>query len=253
MMYKKLTEENLQTEHICCAIAEKKGDTCVAEKKAWLRKRMAEGLTFEKLDIRGKVFIEYIPAELAWSPVEAPGYMFLNCLWVSGQYKGQGYGRALLERCVAESRAQGKQGIVAVCGEKKLPFLADPRFLRHMGFQQADEAAPHFLLLYRPIKENAPAPRFRDCARQGQGGDAGWTLYYTHQCPHAAKYAPLFADIARAHGLDAHIVHLDTREAAQNAPCPWTTYALFCDGTFVTNEVLSEKSFEKLLAKRGKR
>lgn len=49
--------ENLEREHICCAITEKKGENCAALKKAWMRERFAEGLVFKRLDARGKVFI----------------------------------------------------------------------------------------------------------------------------------------------------------------------------------------------------
>ena len=59
-----LTEENLEREHICCAIANEK-DVQVASKKAWLKERFAAGLVFLKGNVRGKCFIEYIPAERA--------------------------------------------------------------------------------------------------------------------------------------------------------------------------------------------
>lgn len=82
--FKTLTLENLDSEHICCAISDKKGECGVSSKKAWLRERIQEGLVFLKLDVRGKVFIEYIPAEKAWCPIDADGYMFIDCFWVSG-------------------------------------------------------------------------------------------------------------------------------------------------------------------------
>ena len=34
-----------------------------------------------------KQTIEYIPAEHAWNPIDAPGYMYIDCLWVSGSFK----------------------------------------------------------------------------------------------------------------------------------------------------------------------
>lgn len=67
MNYIKITEDNLDTEHICCAISSNK-DPQVASKKAWMRERLKEGLVFLKADMRGKCFIEYIPAEYAWTP-----------------------------------------------------------------------------------------------------------------------------------------------------------------------------------------
>ena len=57
----RLTHDNLETEHICCAISNNK-DVQVMSKKAWLSNRLDEGLVFLKGDVRGKCFIEYIPA-----------------------------------------------------------------------------------------------------------------------------------------------------------------------------------------------
>ncbi len=59
MQLVKLTHDNIEQEHICCAIANKK-DVQVMSKKNWLKKRLDEGLVFLKCDVRGKCFIEYI-------------------------------------------------------------------------------------------------------------------------------------------------------------------------------------------------
>lgn len=60
----KVTSENLESEHICCAIAGNE-DCQVRSKKAWLEARFNEGLVFLKGNVRGKCFIEYILAEYA--------------------------------------------------------------------------------------------------------------------------------------------------------------------------------------------
>ncbi|WP_423230269.1 hypothetical protein [Acetanaerobacterium elongatum] len=49
--------QNIANEHICCAISDKKGETCVSSKKVWMLKRFEEELFFKKLDARGKVFM----------------------------------------------------------------------------------------------------------------------------------------------------------------------------------------------------
>ena len=72
MEFIKLTHENLEREHICCAISNSK-DVQVVSKKAWLSARLDEGLVFLKGDVRGKCFIEYITAEYAWAPIDAEG------------------------------------------------------------------------------------------------------------------------------------------------------------------------------------
>lgn len=69
----RVTKENLEKEHICCAISNNR-DIQVMSKKAWLCDRFDEGLVFLKGNVRGKCFIEYIPAEFAWSPIDAPDY-----------------------------------------------------------------------------------------------------------------------------------------------------------------------------------
>ena len=86
MEYIRVTKENLKKEHICCAISNNK-DVQVSSKKAWLADRFDEGLVFLKSVERGKCFIEYIPAEYAWNPIDAPGYMYtvsLQCKICTG-------------------------------------------------------------------------------------------------------------------------------------------------------------------------
>ena len=103
MEYIRVTKENLEKEHICCAISNNK-DVQVSSKKAWLADRFDEGLVFLKSVERGKCFIEYIPAENAWVPINADGYMYIDCLWVSGSFKGHGYSTELLDACIEDSK-----------------------------------------------------------------------------------------------------------------------------------------------------
>lgn len=246
-----LNAENLDREHICCAITEKKGENCVASKKAWLRDRFADGLVFKRLDARGKVFIEYLPAEKAWCPIDADGYMHIDCFWVSGQFKGQGYANQLLDACIADAKAKGMLGLTVLASDKKRPFLSDPKYLKYKGFQVADRAEPFFELLCLPFDNAAPVPRFKPCAKEGRTKEPGLVLYYTAQCPHTAKYAPLIERSARARGVDMVLHEVKSAEEARNAPTPFTTYSLFFNGAFVTNEILSEAKFQQFLEAHG--
>ena len=129
MEYIRVTKENLQEEHICCAISNN-NDIQVASKKAWLERMFDDGLVFLKSTERGKCFIEYIPAENAWNPINADGYMYIDCLWVSGSFKGHGYSSDLLNACINDSMEKGKKGLCILSAAKKKPFLADPKFLK---------------------------------------------------------------------------------------------------------------------------
>lgn len=245
-----VTKENLEKEHICCFLSGNQ-DCGVSSKKNWLRERFDDGLVFKKGDVRGKCFIEYIPAEKAWVPIEANGAMFINCFWVAGQFKGQGNASLLLEECIRDSKAKGKKGLAALSSKKKMPFLSDPDFFRHKGFSPADTAEPFYELLYLPFEENAEKPRFCESVKAPNITEQGFVLYYSHQCPYTAKYVPLIEEEAKAKGLPFRSILFESAEQARSAPAPFTTYSLFYNGEFLTNEILSLKRFEKVLTDKG--
>lgn len=245
-----VTKDNLEQEHICCAISNNR-DCQVSAKKAWLAERFDDGLVFKKGNVRGKCFIEYIPAEKAWAPIEAEAYMYINCFWVSGQFKGKGNSNLLLDECIRDSKAKGKKGLVVLSSKKKMPYLSDPKYLRYKGFQLADSAEPYYELLYLPFNYEAQKPCFKDTVKGRKIEQQGFVLYYSHQCPFTAKYVPLIENVANAKKIQFKSIRLETTEQAQNAPAPFSSYSLFYNGDFVTNEILSGKKFEKILSDKG--
>ena len=248
MEFIQVTKENLEKEHICCAISNNK-DIQVSSKKSWLAERFDEGLVFLKSVERGKCFIEYIPAEYAWNPIDAEGYMYINCLWVAGSFKGHGYASELLNFCIEDSKQKGKKGLcILACGKKK-PFLADPKFLSYKGFEPCDEADNGVQLWYLPFEKEAGQPRFKEIARHPYIDEKGYVLFYTCQCPYNAKYVPVLENLAKEKDIKFTAIHIKSREEAQNVPTPITTYALFYDGKYVTNEQMNDKRFLKMISK----
>ena len=53
----------------------------------------------------------------------------------------------------------------------------------------------------------------------------------------------------RTTGFSYGVCHLQSKEEAQNAPTLVTTYALFYDGAYLTNEQMNDRKFLKLLSK----
>ena len=245
-----LTPENLSHEHICCAIDNKKSAKGVAAKKEWLACRMKEGLQFEKLDARGKVFIEYLPANHAWVPIDADGYLYINCHWVSGSFKNQGYGKALLAECEADAR--GSNGIVLTVGSKKKPFLSDKGFFLKQGFEVCDQADPYFELLVKRFNPDAALPQFKSCAKEGMPeGIKGMDIFYTAQCPFTVPYIELVSEVIRESEMPIRVHQIKTKEVAQNHFCPVTTYSIFIDGLYVTNEIQTAEKLLKLIKQSG--
>lgn len=247
MSFIRITKDNIETEHICCALGAKQYEVAVLEKKKWLTDRMNEGLVFYRLDERAKVFIEYIPAENAWAPIFAPNFMFINCLWVSGRHKSNGYAKKLLEYCKEDAIKRGMDGIVHIVGNKKYPYLSDGLFFEHMGFQMVDEAAPYFQLVCLKWNEEAENPCFKKVKQPTI--EEGVTIYYTAQCPFAVGVIRDLEKVAKGHNVPFRVYKTTTREEAQKSINVWPTFGLFYNGNYITHEILSQNKFEKLLLK----
>lgn len=243
MNYIRITKENIEKEHICCAMSGKQS----AAKKEWMTERFDEGLVFYRSEERGKCFIEYIPAENAWVPIEADGYIYINCLWVSGAMKGHGYSKDLLAECIRDARAQGRKGLCILSAEgRKREFLTDPKFLAYQGFSVSDVSDCGINLMYLPLRDAAQPPKFRKCAKHpavNDGDKEGFVLYYTDQCPYTYYWVPRVQETARAHNIPLKVIHVTDKETARSVPAPVTTYALFRDGRFLTQAIQSDKKF----------
>jgi GNAT superfamily N-acetyltransferase len=242
-----LNAENITDEHICCAIGEDKTNQARANlKKEWLREQFDNGFVFKKINVRGKAFIEYVPAEYAWKPVEAPVYQMINCCWVSGRYKGRGYGRLLMEECIRDAR--DKNGLVVVTGRKTMPWLTPKKFFQKFGFQTCDEAPPAFELLVRKNRQGAPDPRFREVVRSGTIEDKdGVVIMYSDQCPFHEDFVGIMLATARDLGLPAKKVKIDNLETAQQVPYPTGLAGIYLNGKFLSYEITTAKRFEKML------
>ncbi|WP_068983652.1 MULTISPECIES: N-acetyltransferase [Lysinibacillus] len=248
MEYIQITRNNIEQEHICCALGAKQYEQAVKEKKEWLMNRMDEGLVFYRLNDRAKVFIEYLPANQAWIPIDAPNYMYINCLWVSGKYKNQNHARRLFEKCKEDALAQGMDGIVHIVGKKKLPFLSDKRFFEHLGFKVVDQAAPYFQLAVYKFNDCVEDPSFKLQVKNPISNNSGIEIYFTTQCPFAVSVIGDLKNIAeKKRCIPFHAYQLMTKDEAQNAPIIWTTFGLLYNGQFITHEIMSANKFDKLL------
>ncbi|NJI51474.1 N-acetyltransferase [Bacillus subtilis] len=249
MCYIEITKDNIEDNHICFALGTKQYEHAVNEKKRWLKARMDEGLVFYRLHERAKVFIEYLPANEAWVPINAPNFMYINCLWVSGRYKNNGHAKRLLDKCIADAKACGMDGIIHIAGKKKQPYLSDKHFFEHMGFILQDEAAPYFQLMALTWNGLAASPTFKSQVKSDSINEKGITIYYTAQCPFAVGILEDFRELTEKKGIQFQSIQLSSKEEAQKSPAIWTTFSVFFDGRFVTHEIMSVNKFEKLLNK----
>lgn len=243
--YLNLTTENLASEHLCCAIADKKHQCGVDVKKKWLKERIAEGHIFRKLNDKGKVFIEYAPLEKAWVPVVGDNYIYIYCLWVSGSFKGKGYGKELLEYCIEDAKSQNKSGVCIISSKKKKPFLSEKKFMMKYEFETVDTIDDEYELM--ALTFDGTKPHFSDTAKKQSVGSKALTIYYGMQCPYIPNCIEQIDTYCKSNDILLNLVKVDTLEKAKSVPCVFNNWAVFYNEQFVTVHLLNEGYLKKML------
>ena len=243
--YINLTAENIEKEHICCAIGDPKHQDGVDRKKEWIKKKLKDGHVFRRLDARGKIFIEYEPIETAWIPISGKNYEYIYCLWVAGSFKGKGIGKELLEYAIDDSKKKGKSGICTLVSKKKKPFIGDKKFFEHFGFKVVDSIADYELLALQ--FKTGETPKFNENARNMTIKDQDFTIYYSNECPYVEYEVKELSDYAKEKKIKINFIKIDTLEKAKNAPCIFNNWANFYKGKFISNTILNANAFEKLI------
>lgn len=238
-----LTEENLATEHLCCIIRSRKPHPGVEAKRLWLADRLKEGHVFRKLNAKATVFIEYAPLETAWVPVLGENYLYLYCLWVSGEYKGKGYGRAMMEYCLADAKAQGKSGVCMLGAAKQKAWFADQAFAMKFGFRVVDTTDNGYTLLALTL--DGTVPHFAPNAKKMTIETQALTVYYDLQCPYVLQSVENLRQFCQLKGIPLCLMPVDTLQKAKELPCVFNNWGVFYKGQFRTVNVVSD--LERLL------
>lgn len=248
-----LTSNNINNEHICCAISDKKCAESYQAKKDWLKREFANGYVFRRIDARAKVFIEYGPAEKGWVPIVAPNYLLINCFWVSGQYKNKGYGKKLLQFAIDDAQKNSKKGLVTVVGTNKFHFMSDTKWLLKQGFETVETTNSGFSLLVYKTEINAENPKFNASVITGECPEKnGITVYFSNRCPFSEFHVTnSLVETAKKRNLPLQIIKLETMEQAQNAPSPATIFSLFYNGKFISTDLSAcmDSRFDKIIEK----
>lgn len=242
-----LTAENLADEHLCCIIRSKKPHPGVEAKRQWLAARLQEGHVFRKLDAKATVFIEYAPLETAWVPITGENYYYLYCLWVLGDCKGKGYGKALMEYCVADAKQSGRSGICMLGAKKQKSFLSDQAFAKKWGFETVDATEDGYELL--ALSFDGTAPQFAPSVKQRGIEGKELTIYYDQQCPFVFQSIEMVRRYCQAHGIPVRLILVDTLEKAKGLPCVFNNWGVFYKGEFQTVNLLDEATLQRILKK----
>lgn len=242
-----ITLENLADEHLSCIIRTKKLHAGVEAKRQWLSDRLKEGHVFRKLNAKGTVFIEYAPLEKAWVPIVGDNYYYIYCLWVLGEYKGKGYGKALMEYCLKDAKINGKSGICMLGANKQKAWLSDQTFAKKFGFETVDSTENGYELL--ALSLDGTLPHFTKNAKKLVIDTQELTIYYSMQCPYIPQYIERIKKYCEINHVSVSFIQIDTLQKAKELPCVFNNWAVFYKGKFETVNLLDEATLKRILKK----
>lgn len=242
-----LTAENLADEHLCCIIRSKKLHPGVEAKRQWLSARIREGHIFRKLNAKATVFIEYAPLETAWVPITGENYFYIYCLWVAGDYKGRGYGKSLMEYCLADAKAQGKSGVCMLGAKKQKAWLSDQAFGKKYGFEVVDATGDGYELL--ALSFDKTLPQFAPSVKGPGIAGKELTIYYDLQCPYVYQTVQAVEAFCASNGVPVSLIRVDTLQKAKELPCVFNNWGVFYKGKFETVNLLDAAQLTRLLKK----
>jgi GNAT superfamily N-acetyltransferase len=236
--------ENLSHCGIGCITS--RGHEGHAPKVGWLRARFEEGLRFflyRDQKSRPLAFLEYVPGEYAWRPVDAKGWLFVHCLWVypKGQSVG-GLGTRLIEACVDHARAAKARGVAAMVSDG--PWMVGKEVFLRNGFEQIDER-DRFQLVIRRLRRGA-APRFGTLDGKW-ARSRGLHIVYAPQCPYLPKSVSDVSAMACEEGMKVKVTVLKSADEAQHAPSYYGVYNLLWNGRVLSDHYVSRGRFRNLL------
>lgn len=242
-----LTPENVDSEHLCCIIRSRKPHPGVEAKRQWLSERLGEGHVFRKLNKKAVVFIEYAPLETAWVPITGENYYYLYCLWVLGSHKGKGYGKALMEYCLADAREKGKSGVCMLGARRQKSWLSDQSFAKKYGFEAVDSTDQGYELL--ALSFDGTVPKFSESAKKQVIENKELTIYYDMQCPFVYQTVKTVKQYCETNDVPVSFIQVDTLDKAKELPCVFNNWAVFYKGKFETVNLIDAGWLKRLLKK----
>jgi len=222
------------------------------KKKTWFEKSYHEGLRIKiMLNEAGKQigYVEFVPAEFAWRPIDAPGYMFLQCMFMySNKDKNIGNGSQLIKICEEDAKKQGLEGVCTMTS--KGTFMADKRLFVKNGYVQT-EKLERFKLMTKKFNDNSSDPKLIDWTKNREKYQ-DWHLIYADQCPWHHKSVESLQAVAKESGIDLHMKKIITVQEAKSAPSGFGTFNLLHHGRLLVDHYISATRFRNILKKEVK-
>lgn len=192
-------------------------------------------------------FIECVPAEYAWRPIEAPDTIFIECIWIKAKNdRGKGYSKQLIQKAIEYAKETKRSGVSVTTSEKG--WIAGQNAFLQLGFTKVDERND-FALLYYPLTKNPrDVPQFRqqepDLAKY-----RGLNILYTKQCPFVSKMIPEYLKITKDHGFDPNLIEINDPTQIKGFPSLYGVFCMVYNGKILADHYISKTRLINILTK----
>lgn len=241
----KVTIENLLDLGIFC-IKDRKS-IGFQKKVEWYKKNIENGLiikiAFDNTD-KQLGFIEYIPSEFAWRPIQAKSYYFIQCIATfRKEERNKGIANTLISECESDAKVNDKSGICTICSDG--PWIANKNIFTKNNFIEVEKNG-RFELMHKAFNDKFEKPRFIDWTKELKNYN-GWHLIYSDQCPWHEKSVIDLTQTALRKNINLSVVKISTPKEAQYSPTGFGTFGLIKDGVILADHYISKTRFENIL------
>ena len=232
------------------------GYFCIKDTKApgfksklnWHKQRYKEGLRIKFLyaDDKQIGFIEYVPSEFAWRPIEADNYLFIQCIFIyPNKYRSLGAASVLINEVLKDAKQLKRTGVCTMTSQG--PWMATKKLFSKLGFEKVDKRG-RFELMSLKLGNDKIKPKLLDWESK-LSEYQGWHLLYADQCPWHEKAIKVLKDTAKVHGISLNIKRIETPDEAKQSPSGFGVFSLIKDGRLIEDHYISKRRFETILEK----
>lgn len=245
-----LTPENIANYGVC-GYKDIKKQVELRRKIEWYSKYYSEGLRIKALIAEPGGYqgmIEYMPGEIAHRPVEAKGFLFIQCVFVGfkNEFKGKGFASLFLKEIIDEARGNNQLGVAVVT--RAGSFMADKDLFLKNGFSVVGKAKPDFELLVLKFDDNTINPSFKsNLEDQLKNYKQGLVIMRSPQCPYTEKNVKAIIETAQKLRLEPQLIELKDAEAVQNSPCAFGSFCIIYNGEVIAHHPISNARFENII------
>ncbi len=221
-------------------------------KKNWFLRSYKEGLRIKILyndDDKQIGYIEYVPADFAWRPVDALGFMFIQCMFIYAKKdKDKGYGSFLVKACEEDAKRQNMKGVCTMTSDGT--FITNKKLFIKNGYIQIDKLE-RYELMVKKFDNKLSDPKLIDWTKNREKYQ-GWHLIYADQCPWHHKSVEALKEVAQEAGIGLKIKKITNWQEAKSAPSGFGVFSLLHNGKLLEDHYLSATRFKNILKKELK-